>query len=150
MTVIAFEANFPRRDGFWRTRELNQLAGRFAATVAGGEAGGWEVAATEIGDPQFYLLGPPPDEDCMLCISRLGRVYLLEDGSGRFLSQRASLERLFVDAIAFLKDKRTRLVARAMLLWCALRHAFEERVEPLLIEGEEMLTHFAPQFGALA
>ena len=45
--------------------------------------GGWDVGVTEIGDPQFYLLGPPPHEECILCISRLGRVYVLEDGAGQ-------------------------------------------------------------------
>ena len=36
---------------------------------------------TEHGDPQVYLIGPPPDYDCILSISRLGRLYVIEDGT---------------------------------------------------------------------
>jgi hypothetical protein len=150
MKVIAFKPRPCQQDGSWRTCELNQLAGSFAASVARGEASGWETGTTEIGDPQFYLLGASPDDECILCVSRLGRIYVLEDGGGRVLLEGASLEWLAAEAIAFLKKKRTRMMARALPLWLALRHAFEEKIEPMLVEGEELLTHFAPQFAAIA
>lgn len=149
MTVIAFDSRL-RPPGRWQTCELDQLAGTFAGMVADGQAGGWEIAVTETGDPQFYLLGPAPGEECILCISRLGRTYLLEDGGGRFVFKHVRLERIATEAVGFLRKQRTRLVARILLLWCALRHALEEKVEPLLVEGEDLLTHFAPQLVALA
>jgi hypothetical protein len=83
MTVIVFEPRLPQRDGSWRACELNQIVESLAPQLTGGETGGWDVGETEIGDPQFYLLGPSPHDECILCISRLGRVYVLEDGSGQ-------------------------------------------------------------------
>ena len=59
--------------------------------LGSGQPGGWDVGVTEIGDPQFYLLGPPPHDECILCISRLGRVYVLEDGAGTLLFEHNSL-----------------------------------------------------------
>jgi hypothetical protein len=32
-----------------------------------------------------FLVGPPPDYDCITSISRLGRLYVIEDGAGRVL-----------------------------------------------------------------
>jgi hypothetical protein len=149
MTVIAFESR-PQRDGNWRACELDLLMRSFAGAVARGQAGGWDIGSTEIGDPQFYLLGPAPDEECILCISRVGRAYLLQDGEGRVLSEHAHVSRVVDAATALLRKGRPSLVARTLLLGCSLRHAFEERVEPMLVEGEELLTHFAPQLVALA
>jgi hypothetical protein len=42
------------------------------------------------------------------------------------------------------------LVARAVLLWCTIRHMFHDKVEPLLDEGEELLVELAPQLAAFA
>jgi hypothetical protein len=42
------------------------------------------------------------------------------------------------------------LVARLVLLSFTVRHAIEEKVEPLLIEGEELLVHVAPQLAVFA
>lgn len=109
----------------------------------------WQTAATEIGDPQFYLLGRPHEQECVLCISRLGRLYVLEDGAGRVLLEHVSLLVLAEQAKTFLPSKRARMVARVALLWCGIRQTFEERVEPVLAETEELLTHFAPQLVAL-
>ena len=85
MTVIAFQSKLPQRDGPWRAGELEAIVESLAPEHGGGEAGGWDVGVTELGDPQFYLLGPPPHAECILCISRLGRIYVLEDGAGRVL-----------------------------------------------------------------
>ena len=49
------------------------------------------MGMTEVGDPQFYLLGRPPHDECILCISRLGRLYVLEDGHGQVLFEHNSL-----------------------------------------------------------
>ena len=42
------------------------------------------------------------------------------------------------------------MVARIALLWAAVRHTFEERIEPVLAESEEFLLHVAPQLAAIA
>ena len=55
---------------------------------------------------------------------------------------RATLYRYFAS-----KDH---LLAEVVLAWGAVRAAFEERVEPMLTEPMEVLTHVAPQLAALA
>jgi hypothetical protein len=42
------------------------------------------------------------------------------------------------------------LLARAVLLWCTIRHLIHDKVEPLLDEGEELLAELAPQLAAFA
>lgn len=150
MTVIAFAQKDTDGNGIWRTAELDRMVASFAAEFASGEAGEWETGATETGDPQFYLLGSPPDEECILCVSRLGRVYVLEDGAGRVLFEHVSFELLAEQAKAFLKTKRAGLLAQVAVLWGSVRQTFEEKIEPVLAEGEEFLMHFAPQLAALA
>ena len=150
MTVIAFPSNVPRADGSWPEAELSEIVETFAPQLNSGEAGGWDVGVTEIGDPQFYLLGSPPDNECILCISRLGRIYVLEDGAGQVLFEHNSLLVLAEQARSVLRKKRAQIVARAALLWCAMRELFEEKLEPIVGESGELLTHFVPQLAAFA
>ena len=150
MTVIAFPAKAQREGGSWPAAELNELVEAFAPHLSSGEVGGWSVGVTEIGDPQFYLLGPPPDDECILCVSRLGRVYVLEDGAGQVLFEHNSLLVLAEQARSALRKKRAQIVARVTLLWCAVRELFEEKIEPIVGESEELLTHFVPQLAAFA
>jgi hypothetical protein len=42
------------------------------------------------------------------------------------------------------------LVARAVLLWCTIRHLIHDKVEPLLDESEELLVELVPQLAAFA
>ncbi len=49
-----------------------------------------------------------------------------------------------------LRRHKTAIVAKVVLAWGAVRGAFEERVEPMLAEPMEVLTHVAPQLAALA
>jgi hypothetical protein len=148
MTVIAFSPRLPRRNGFWRTGELAAMVETVAA--ARSQAHSWELGATEIGDPQFYLLGPPPHEECILCISRLGGVYVLEDGAGRVLFEHNSLALLAEQARSILQKKKGRIVARAALIWYAVRETLAEKLEAVMGEGEELLAHVVPQIAALA
>jgi hypothetical protein len=150
MTVIAFQSKLPQRDGLWRAGELEAIVESLAPELGGSQAGGWDVGVTELGDPQFYLLGPPPHAECILCISRLGRNYVLEDGAGRVLLEHNSLVVLAEQARSFLRKKKTQIAARVALIWCALRESFEEKLEAIMGEGEELLAHFAPQLAALA
>ncbi len=150
MKVIAFSPREDHAGGGWRTSELNQLVENFSAELRSGDASDWDTGATEMGDPQFYLLGPPPDHDCILCVSRLGQLYVLEDGAGHLVFENADFELLARQAKALFKRGKSRLLAQIVLAWATLRNAFEEKVEPLLVEGEEMLTHVAPQLAAIA
>jgi hypothetical protein len=149
MTVIAFQPRMLQLDGPWRTGELNAMVETLMpeATRPGGL--GWDVGLTEIGDPQFYLLGPPQDE-CLLCISRVGRRYVLEDGAGHVLFEHHRLSLLVERAKAALQKRKAQIVARAALVWCALRETVEERLDALVLEGEELLAHCVPQLAALA
>jgi hypothetical protein len=121
-----------------------------ARSVEAGDATGWEVGATESGDPQFYLMGPPPDHDCILCVSRLGSLYVLEDGTGRILREHDSLRALAETVRSYLHDRKAAVVARVTFIWYATREIFEEKMEAMLGESEDLLVHFAPQLAALA
>jgi hypothetical protein len=150
MTVIVFPPKPPQADGSWRASELKAMIGALAPALTGGESGGYDIGVTEIGDPQFYLLGPPPHDECILCISRLGRSYVLEDGAGQVLYEHNSLVVLAEQAKSALRRRKAQIVARAGLLWCAARAAFEEKLEAVVGEGEELLAHVVPQLAALA
>ena len=149
MTVIEFPGR-PIRDGGWDGAELDEIAESLAPYLTQAEICAAEIGQSEAGDPQFYVVGPPPDYDCILCISRLGQLYVLEDGNGRLLFEHNSLMALADQAKAALVKRKISLVARATVLWCAIRQTFEEKVEPVLGEGEELLAHVAPQLAALA
>ena len=149
MTVIAFQPKVLQLDGPWRTGELNTIVERLAPESSRGGARRWDVGITDIGDPQFYLLGPPHDE-CILCISRLGRLYVLEDGHGQLLFEHNSLLALAEHARVVLQKKKTQIVARVALVWCAVRETIEEKFDAVVVEGEELLVHCVPQLAALA
>ena len=149
MTVIAFQPKVLQLDGPWRTGELNTIVERLAPESSRGGAWRWDVGITDIGDPQFYLLGHPHDE-CILCISRLGRLYVLEDGHGQLLFEHNSLLALAEQARVVLQKKKTQIVARVALVWCAVRETIEEKLDAVVVEGEELLAHCVPQLAALA
>jgi hypothetical protein len=149
MTVI----NFPRPfqiPGAWRADEMQRLLGASSSALANGTASTWQVDSTEAGDPQFYLLGPAPDFDCIMCVSRLGRLYVVENGGGKILCETASLVSAVERMNAALRRRTGAIVARVTLAWCSLRSAFEEKIEPILIEPAEALGHVFPQLAALA
>jgi hypothetical protein len=150
MTVLEFpRAPIDLPEG-WRSVELQRLAFACAGAIAAGEASGWEVAMTECGDPQLYLLGPAPDYDCILCISRLGHRYVVEDGRGRLLLEHGNLIWLAEQAAAELRRRKGAIAARIAVAWCALREMIEEKTEAMMAEPMEILAHMAPQLAALA
>ena len=141
---------FPRHDplsGDWSPDELQQLIALFRADAGGA---GYAVGATERGEPQFYLLGPAPGHDCVLCVSRLAEGYVLEDGEGRLIGEAPSLDRFAVEAARAAMRSGRSFVARVTLTWCTIRLAIEEKFEPLFEESQELLIRFAPQIAALA
>jgi hypothetical protein len=145
MSVVAFERK--QNGGEWSEKELSTLVAALCAAPGTGRE--WETGMTERGDAQFYLLGPLPDQVCELCVSRIGGRYILEDGSGRLLFEHRNLELLALHAKAAVPSTSW-LMVRAITLWCAIRNTLHEKVEPLLVEGEELLVQFVPQLAAFA
>ena len=145
MSVVAFERK--QNGGEWSEKELSTLVAALCAAPGSGRE--WETGMTEGGDAQFYLLGPLPDQVCELCVSRIGGRYILEDGSGRLLFEHRNLELLALHAKAAVPSTSW-LMVRAITLWCAIRNTIHEKVEPLLVEGEELFVQFVPQLAAFA
>jgi hypothetical protein len=150
MNVVKFPPAATRAPGGWQSAELQQFLAVSSSAIAAGEASGWDVGVTERGDPQVFLVGPPPDYDCILSISRVGRLYIIEDGAGRVLFEHDDPMLLTEQATAALRRRKTAIIARISVAWCALREAFEEKTEALTAEPIEILAHIAPQLAALA
>jgi len=149
MTVLDFPQPKKMPDG-WQFAEVQKLLSGSATALTRGEASGWDVGKTDAGDPQLYLLGPAPDYDCILCVSRLGALYVLEDGSGKILFEHRDLARLTQQLRTALSRRKMMIAAKAMLVWATLRQSIEEKIEPMLAEPMELATHLAPQLAALA
>lgn len=150
MTVVAFVPRKPHvTPGGWQSAELQRVLDACAESVARGDISGWDTGVTEAGDPQLYLLGPAPDRECVLCLSRLGRLYVLEDGEGRILHEHDGISLLAEQVRGALRRKKSAIVARIALGWIALKETVEERIEALTAEPAEVLTHLVPQVAAL-
>ncbi|HVQ80465.1 MAG: hypothetical protein WCF80_11435 [Pseudolabrys sp.] len=149
MNVVKFPPVALQATDGWQSAELQQFLAVSSGAIAAGEASGWHVGVTERGDPQVFLVGPPPDYDCILSISRLGRLYVIEDGAGRVLFEHDNPMLLSEQAAAALRRRKTAIIARVAVVWCALREAFEEKTEEIMAEPIELLTHIAPQLAAL-
>jgi hypothetical protein len=149
MSVVAFKPPAGDCSGTWHADELQQLVGIFAAHAARGDVSDWAVAATEAGDPQFYVLSASPAQDCVLTISRLGRDYVLEDGEGGVIMENHNLALIAEKATGLsLSGRRASMLASIGVFWIALRHQYEEKIEPLFAEPIEVVTHIFPQVGA--
>jgi hypothetical protein len=150
MNVVKFRPVAMQASEGWQSAELQQFLAVSSGAIAAGEASGWDVGVTERGDPQVFLVGPPPDYDCILSISRLGRLYVIEDGAGRVLFEHDNPMLLAEQAAAALRRRKSAIIARVAVAWCVLREAFEEKTEEIMAEPIELLTHIAPQLAALA
>jgi hypothetical protein len=150
MTVVKFPRVQESVPQGWQTNELTRFTNACTAATSKGEVSGWEVGITEYGDPQLYLLGPAPDHDCILSISRLGRLYVLEDGKGQVLFENDNILLLADQTCSVLRRRKAEIIAQLAVCWCAIREFFEEKVEPVLAEPMEIVSHFAPHLAALA
>lgn len=149
MNVIHFPQPHELPHG-WQSAEIARLTNACAASIHGGEVSGWEVGTTEYGDPQLYLIGPAPDHDCILSVSRLGRLYVLEDGKGQVLFENDDILQLAEQTCSALRKRKAEIIAQFAICWCAVREFFEEKIEPVLAEPMEVVSHFAPYLSALA
>lgn len=117
----------------WRQHELQALLGLYALHARSRTSGGWDTGTTEFSQPQFYVLGTEPDADCVLCISRLGRLYVLEDGSGRCLMESDSLPAIIEYARERVPGSRLSSVAtRLGVALFALRVTWDDKIQPVL------------------
>ncbi|MFN3657506.1 MAG: hypothetical protein ACK4UO_09665 [Pseudolabrys sp.] len=147
MNVLQFVPREASRH--WQRAEMNTLLAACGDSLDKGAVSGWEIGETESGDPQLYLLGPAPDHECILCVSRLGRLYVLEDGEGRILCEHDAVGQLSKQVSSALGRRKGAIAARALAVWLAIKETFEERIEPALSEPVEVLSHIAPQLVAL-
>ncbi|MBR1150772.1 hypothetical protein [Bradyrhizobium sp. JYMT SZCCT0428] len=145
--MVAFERT--QETGIWSERELNIICAALQAALAPSTGREWETGITEKGDAQFYLLGALPDQACELCVSRIGGRYILEDGSGRLLFEHRNLDIVALHARAAVPSTSW-LMVKAITLWCAIRSAIHEKLEPMIAETEELLVQLAPQLAAFA
>jgi len=150
MNVIPFRPSQggPRN---WRQSEIDKIVSAAKRLLTTDNGSGWAVGLTEAGDPQLYLFGPAPKFDCVLMVTRLGNRYILEDGRGQVLFEHRDLEAIAARiGIAVRFRSKARLIGQLLLAGYAVRTTIEERIEPVLAEPLELVTHLAPQFAALA
>ncbi len=134
----------------WRPDELRRVTAACSVAIEKGEASGWDFGLTETGDPQVYLIGPPPNFDCILCISRVGRHYVVEDGDGRVLLELDNPTTFAEHMFTALRRRKEILFAKIFVAWQAVREFCEEKTDALTGEPMEALAHIAPQLTALA
>lgn len=133
----------------WHHDELQRLVSLHAAHMSSGAVTEWDVASTEADDPQFYLIGPAPDHDCVLSVSRVGGIYVLQDMNGTVIAENTQLQPIVDAASRALSASRTPSFAMRMLFsLCAVRALIEQKLEPILAESTEALTRVAPQLAA--
>lgn len=149
MNVVPFPVK-TREAGSWRPEELRELVALFAAHARAHKTDVlWDIGTTERGDPQFYLIGPAPHFECLLCCSRLDARYVLEDGAGGLLTEKPSLQQALSEAARLLMPGRSGVVARLLLAATALRVTLEQKLDLVLEESTDWLVRFAPQLAAL-
>lgn len=137
--------------GRWRRSELEKLLPPCAIEISSvGSNNGFAVGTTDLGDPQLYVVGPPPDYECVLCISRIGDLYIMEDGAGRLVFEHTNLTLVAEQIPAAMSRRKAAIAAKVVLLWAAIRQQIEQKLEPILAEPMELATHFAPQLVAMA
>lgn len=150
MTVIRLKMHEEGASGRWRKDELRELEGIFAAFVHEGDAAEYAIGTTECDDPQFYVFAPGPDSECVLCVSRIGRDYLIEDGAGGLIAKVSDLGQLADQRAHILGRRHRTIVPKGVAAWLTVRATVEEKMEVVMGEPMELLTHVAPQLAALA
>jgi hypothetical protein len=68
---------------------------------------------------------------------------------GRLLFEHRNLDLVALHAKAAVPSTSWVMV-RVITLWCAIRSATDDKLEPWLVEGEELFVQFVPQLVAFA
>ncbi|ETR79065.1 hypothetical protein X566_10930 [Afipia sp. P52-10] len=146
--VIAFHPL--ERPHCWSQDELQEMVALYSAHASRRKFSAWDTGKTDLGDPQFYIVGRRPELDCVLCLTRIGRLYVLEDGEGSVVAESVHLADVTEAASAMLKPRRhPSLVARSLLALCAFRVVLDQKIELMLAESMEHVSRVAPQLAAL-
>jgi hypothetical protein len=95
-------------------------------------------------------MGTPPEEDCILVVSRLGRLYVVEDGRGTVMFEHDNPMIVAEQVCSTLREQKTAIIARIAVAWCAFREFLEEKVEPVMAEPIDLISHYGPQLVSLA
>ena len=112
---------------------------RLYAANAGKRKATWGTALTELDDPQFFLIGPEPEAECLAAIARIGGRYVLENGAGRVVCESTDLADVVRQAqLALASRSKASLVMRMLLPFGAARAFFDEKVEPLIPDSVEV------------
>ena len=145
--VIAFRC-LPQSH-FWSQAELWYMTALCATHTRHGGATFWSTGKTERGDPQFYLLDA--DEDCLLCLTRLDRRYVLENGFGGVVAESTDLKAVIEQGRRMVAHPRGILafVMRSLFVVCTCRAILDQKIELMMAETGEQLARFAPQLAAL-
>ena len=72
MTVAPFVPNGAQSSRSWSAHELATFLSIYKVMAERGDASAWVVGATELGDPQFYVLGTRLDGDCATAVAEWG------------------------------------------------------------------------------
>jgi hypothetical protein len=145
--VVAFHA--PERPHCWRQEELQQLMALHSACEQRRRGCSWSVGQTELGDPQFYMVGEAPELDCIMCVTRIGRLYVLEDGAGSVVLEDVRLEGIVQTGSKMLsRRRRLSFVARSLIGLAAFRAVIDQKAEFMLAESLEHVARVAPQLAA--
>lgn len=146
--VVAFHV--PERPACWRQDELTQLVSLHSAHDARRGNISWNVGRTEAGDPQFYIVREIAGFDCVMCMTRIGRLYVLEDGAGSVVAEDTRFDRILEAAAKILaRRRRPSLVARSLVGLCAFRAVLDQKIDLMLAESMEHVSRIAPQLAAL-
>ena len=145
--VIAFRCL--SRPRCWSQTELWNMTVLCATNARHSRATSWSTGKTEKGDPQFYLLGE--DEDCLLCLTRLGSLYVLEDGLGEVVAESTDLQAVVEQGWRVVARPQgiSAFVMRSLFVVCTCRAILDQKIELMLAEASEHLARFAPQLAAL-
>ena len=136
MRVISSARPVPRAQHGWTVHELEELMRLYARA---GRKVTWATAVTDRDDPQFFLLGPEPEAECLVAISRIAGRYVLEDGAARILCESRDLCEIVKQAQLSLASRSKPTLLMRMLLPCgAARAFFDEKVEPLIPDSVEV------------
>ena len=126
MRVISSARSLPQPQNGWSSHELEELM-RLYAAHAGRRKLTWATAVTECDDPQFFLIGPEPEAECLTAISRVGERYVLEDGAAHVLCESRDLAEVAKRAQLSLQSRsRPSLLVRLLRFGRALRVAAGE------------------------
>ena len=145
--VIAFRC--PPQSRCWSQAELWDMPALCAANTRHSVATSWSTGTTEKGDPQFYLLDA--DEDCLLCLTRINRRYVLEDGFGGIVAESTDLKAVIEQGRRMVVRPQgiSAFVMRSLFVVCTCRAILDQKIELMMAETGEQLARFAPQLAAL-